>query len=104
MEHPKLTRILWIKKIRHTSRVHLGIAVALEDGLIVPVIRDADRKELMQVHSELQDLQKRARIGRLRPHESLAALHDFQPGMYGIEGFTAILNPPEVEFFGRLCL
>jgi len=105
LKHPKLNAHLVDQEIRQYHRVHLGVAVALKDGLIVPVIRDADRKQLMEVHSELQELQKRARIGRLRPDEITGSTFTISNlGMYGIEEFTAILNPPEVGILSVGCV
>jgi len=105
LKNPKLNAHLVDNEIRQHHRIHLGIAVALEDGLIVPVIRDADRKGLMEIHTELQELQKRAKIGRLRLDEISGSTFTISNlGMYGIEGFTAILNPPEVGILSVGCV
>ena len=82
--------------IREYASVHLGVAVALEDGLIVPVIREAQTKGLAAIQMELSDLTYRARSGGLSPSEVKGSTFTLSNlGMYGIEHFTAILNPPE---------
>jgi pyruvate dehydrogenase E2 component (dihydrolipoamide acetyltransferase) len=81
--------------IRHGG-VHVGIAVALDEGLIVPVIRDADRKSVGQISAEAAELAARARAGKLRPEEFKGSTFSISNlGMLGVESFTAILNPPE---------
>ena len=76
--------------------VHVGIAVAVERGLLVPVIRDADRKGVGQIAREARDLIARTRDGSITPAElegSVVSVSNL--GMYGIDRFTAIINPPE---------
>lgn len=81
--------------VRHGG-VHLGLAVALDDGLIVPVIRDADRKSVGQLSAEARDLAERARDRTLRPEECSGSTFTISNlGMFGVEEFTALLNPPE---------
>jgi pyruvate dehydrogenase E2 component (dihydrolipoamide acetyltransferase) len=81
--------------IRH-RRVHVGIAVALEHGLIVPVIRDADRKSVGAIAREARELAERARAGRLRPEEYTGGTFTISNlGMFGVEQFNAVINPPE---------
>jgi pyruvate dehydrogenase E2 component (dihydrolipoamide acetyltransferase) len=83
------------KLIRH-RRVHVGIAVALDGGLIVPVIRDADRKSLTQVAREARDLAGRARAGQLAADEVRGGTFTVSNlGMFGVKQFTAVINPPE---------
>jgi pyruvate dehydrogenase E2 component (dihydrolipoamide acetyltransferase) len=77
-------------------RVHVGIAVALDGGLVVPVIRDADRKSLTQIGREARELIGRAREGRLAAGELTGGTFTVSNlGMYGIDQFTAVINPPE---------
>jgi pyruvate dehydrogenase E2 component (dihydrolipoamide acetyltransferase) len=84
----------WDRLLRH-RRVHVGIAVAGEGGLVVPVVRDADRKRLAQVAREAADLTARARAGRLAPDEVGGATFTVSDlGTLG-ERFMALLNPPE---------
>jgi pyruvate dehydrogenase E2 component (dihydrolipoamide acetyltransferase) len=83
------------KLIRH-RRVHVGIAVALEGGLIVPVIRDADRKRLTQIAQEARDLIGRARTGQLAASDVGGGTFTVSNlGMFGVKQFTAVINPPE---------
>jgi pyruvate dehydrogenase E2 component (dihydrolipoamide acetyltransferase) len=76
-------------------RVHLGVAVAIEDGLITPVIRDADRKGMAAISAEVRELAGRAREKKLKPEEYTGATFSVSNlGMFGIEEFTAVINPP----------
>ena len=82
--------------IRSYARVHIGVAVAVEDGLITPVIRDADTKGVAQVAREIRELAGRAREKRLKPEEYTGATFSISNlGMFGIHEFTAVINPPE---------
>jgi pyruvate dehydrogenase E2 component (dihydrolipoamide acetyltransferase) len=77
-------------------RVHVGIAVAVEGGLVVPVIRDADRKTLTQVAREAKELAGKARAGKLGAGEVGGGTFTVSNlGMFGIDRFTAVINPPE---------
>jgi pyruvate dehydrogenase E2 component (dihydrolipoamide acetyltransferase) len=77
-------------------RVHVGIAVAVDGGLVVPVVRDADRKTLTQVAREARELIGRARAGRLAAGEVTGGTFTVSNlGMFGIDQFTAVINPPE---------
>jgi pyruvate dehydrogenase E2 component (dihydrolipoamide acetyltransferase) len=81
--------------IRH-GRVDVGCAVAMDDGLIVPVIRDADRKSITEIAAEAHELAERARAGRLRPDEFSGGTFTISNlGMFGVDHFTAVINPPE---------
>jgi len=83
------------KLIRH-HRIHVGVAVALPDGLIVPVIRDADTKTVTQISAETRDLATRARSGKLKPDEFTGSTFSVSNlGMFGVDQFTAVINPPE---------
>ena len=82
--------------IRYWNEVHIGMAVAVEDGLITPVIRDADRKTLAQIGVEARELAQRARNRRLKPEEYTGASFSVSNlGMFDIDQFTAVINPPE---------
>jgi len=82
--------------IRYWSEVHLGMAVAVEDGLITPVIRSAQAKSLREISSETRDLAQRARERKLKPEEYTGSTFSVSNlGMFDIEHFTAIINPPE---------
>jgi pyruvate dehydrogenase E2 component (dihydrolipoamide acetyltransferase) len=82
--------------IRHFHRVHIGVAVAIPDGLITPVVRDADMKGIGAIAAEIKDLADRAKNRALKVHEITGSTFSVSNlGMFGIERFTAILNPPE---------
>lgn len=94
--HPNANSSWGGDKILRHRRVHVGVAVAVEDGLIVPVVRDADRKSLAEIAAEVRDLAERARAKKLTPDEFTGSTFSISNlGMYGIDHFTAILNPPE---------
>ncbi len=96
-KHPRLNAHFVDEEIHQYSAIHLGIAVALDDGLIVPVIRDVGGKKLTDVHVEMQDLLSRARSGRLRSEEIKGGTFTISNlGMFGVEQFTSIVNPPEI--------
>lgn len=81
--------------LRH-GQVNVGVAVALDDGLIVPVIRDADRKGVAEIAAEAHALTTRARAGRLTPDEFTGGTFTISNlGTFGVESFTAVINPPE---------
>jgi pyruvate dehydrogenase E2 component (dihydrolipoamide acetyltransferase) len=83
------------------DEIHIGVAVALDDGLIVPVVREADRKSVLQIHHTLQDLAGRARGGKLLMDEVTGSTFTITNlGMYGVETFTPIINPPEAAILG----
>ena len=82
--------------IRRFNRVHMGIAVAVPDGLITPVVRDAHAKGLAEISTEIRELAGRAREKKLQPHEYTGSTFSISNlGMFGIEEFTAVINPPE---------
>ncbi len=82
--------------IRYWNEVHVGMAVAIEDGLITPVIRNADMKSLRQIGDESRELAGRARTRRLKPEEYTGATFSVSNlGMFDIDQFTAVINPPE---------
>ena len=83
-------------KIRYFNRVHRGMAVAIDDGLITPVIFDAHQKRLKDSAAESRELAKRARERKLKPEEYTGSTFSVSNlGMFGIDQFTAIINPPE---------
>jgi pyruvate dehydrogenase E2 component (dihydrolipoyllysine-residue acetyltransferase) len=82
--------------IRYWNEVHLGVAVAIEDGLITPVIRNADRKSLLEISAEARELAGRARERRLKPEEYTGSTFSLSNlGMFEIDQFTGVINPPE---------
>lgn len=94
--HPYLNASLAGDEIIFWEDVHLGVATSLEEYLIVPVIRQAQEKNLEQIVVTLADLVERARAKRLAPSEMSGSTFTISNlGMFGIESFTAIINPPE---------
>jgi pyruvate dehydrogenase E2 component (dihydrolipoamide acetyltransferase) len=84
------------EKVWWHSRVHLGVAVALERGLVVPVIRDADELTLPEIHERATELTAKARAGKLTPAEMAGSTFTVSNlGMLDVENFTAIINPGE---------
>ncbi|HYT04878.1 MAG TPA: dihydrolipoamide acetyltransferase family protein [Gemmatimonadales bacterium] len=82
--------------IRYWNVVHLGVAVAVEDGLITPVIRHADEKSLAEIARETRELAEKARHRRLQPDEYSGSTFSVSNlGMFDIDQFTAVINPPE---------
>jgi pyruvate dehydrogenase E2 component (dihydrolipoamide acetyltransferase) len=95
--HPEVNAHWLGDKIRYFNRVHVGMAVAIEEGLITPVIFDADRKRMSEISREARELAKRARDRKLKPEEYTGSTFSVSNlGMFGIDQFTAIINPPEV--------
>lgn len=95
-KHPKVNTSWLGDKIRTYSHIHIGMAVAIEDGLVVPVIRFADQKSLSQVSADAKDLGKRARDKKLQPADWEGNTFTVSNlGMFGIESFTSIINSPE---------
>ena len=95
-QHPQCNAWWQDDHVRVWHEVHLGMAVAIEDGLITPVIRNAEAKSLREIGSEARDLAKRARERKLKPDEYTGSTFSVSNlGMFDIEHFTAIINPPE---------
>jgi pyruvate dehydrogenase E2 component (dihydrolipoamide acetyltransferase) len=95
-QHPEVNAHWNGDHIRYFNRVHLGMAVATDDGLIVPVIWDADRKRMSEISRDAKELAKRARERKLKPEEFTGSTFSVSNlGMFGIDQFTAIINPPE---------
>jgi pyruvate dehydrogenase E2 component (dihydrolipoyllysine-residue acetyltransferase) len=96
-QHPEVNAHWLGDRIRYFNRVHLGMAVATDEGLIVPVIFDADRKRMSEISRQARELAKRARERKLKPEEYTGSTFSVSNlGMFGIDQFTAIINPPEV--------
>jgi pyruvate dehydrogenase E2 component (dihydrolipoamide acetyltransferase) len=95
-EHPEVNAHWLGDKIRHFNRIHVAMAVAVEDGLITPVLFDADRMTLWEISEKARELAKKARERKLLPEEYTGATFTVSNlGMFGIDQFTAIINPPE---------
>ena len=95
-EHPEVNAHWLNDKIRHFNRIHVAMAVAVEDGLITPVLFDADRMTLWEISAKARELAGKARERKLTPEEYTGATFTVSNlGMFGIDQFTAIINPPE---------
>jgi pyruvate dehydrogenase E2 component (dihydrolipoamide acetyltransferase) len=96
LEHPQVNASFQDKSIRYYERADIGVAVAIDEGLITPVVRAADQKSLSQIAREVRDMAERARHRKLRPEEYTGASFSISNlGMFGIDEFTAVINPPE---------
>ena len=94
-QHPAINSSWRGETIRVNHHVHIGVAVAIEDGLIVPVVRFADSKSLSQIAGEVKDLANRAKNKKLQPAEYEGSTFTISNmGMFGVEEFTAIINAP----------
>ena len=95
-QHPAVNASWMGDKIRRYQHIHIGIAVAIEDGLIVPVVRFADQKSLSQIAAESKELSGKARNKKLQPNEFTGNTFTISNlGMMDIDEFTAIINPPD---------
>jgi pyruvate dehydrogenase E2 component (dihydrolipoamide acetyltransferase) len=96
VEHPACNAWWMDDRIRYFRDVHLAVAVAVDEGLITPVIRHADRKSLREISAELRELAERARARKLTPEEYTGGTFSVSNlGMFDIDQFTAVINPPE---------
>lgn len=95
-DHPQVNAGWHGDFIRYNEHVHIGVAVAVEDGLLVPVVRHADGKTLTNISAEVRDYAKRAKSKKLQPEDWAGNTFTISNlGMFGIEEFTAIINPPD---------
>jgi pyruvate dehydrogenase E2 component (dihydrolipoamide acetyltransferase) len=95
-KHPACNAAWHDDVIRRFDHIHVGVAVAVEDGLITPVVKHADRKGLVQISREVKEMAGRAREKKLQPEEYTGSTFSISNlGMFGIREFTAIINPPE---------
>lgn len=95
-QHPKVNSSWLEDKIRYNKHIHIGVAVAVDEGLLVPVVRFADNKSLSHISTEVKDLATRAVNKQLQPEDWEGNTFTISNlGMFGIEEFTAIINPPD---------
>jgi pyruvate dehydrogenase E2 component (dihydrolipoamide acetyltransferase) len=95
-KHPFVNSSYQDKTIRFFENADIGVAVAVEDGLITPVVRAANRKGIVEISKEIKEMAGRAREKKLQPEEYTGATFSISNlGMFGIKEFTAIINPPE---------
>ena len=96
IQHPEVNASYQEKFVRYYERADIGVAVAIPDGLITPVIRSADQKPLSEIAYQVRELAERARSRKLKPEEYTGASFSISNlGMFGIDEFTAVINPPE---------
>ena len=94
-KHPKVNSQWFPEKIRINHHVHIGVAVGVSDGLLVPVIKHANDKSLTQIGSEIKDMAVRSRDKKIKPEEMEGSTFTISNlGMYGIHEFTSIINQP----------
>jgi pyruvate dehydrogenase E2 component (dihydrolipoamide acetyltransferase) len=104
-DHPRLAARWEQGRIVSGDRIDVGLAVAIEDGLVVPIIRDADRLTVPEIAAARKELVERARAGRLRPDDIRGGTMTISNlGMYGVDAFYAIVNPPQAAILsvGRI--
>lgn len=95
-QHPKVNSSWLGDKIRYNHHVNIGVAVAVEEGLLVPVVRFADLKSLSQIATEVKDFAQKAKDKKLQPSDWEGNTFTISNlGMFGIDEFTAIINPPD---------
>jgi pyruvate dehydrogenase E2 component (dihydrolipoamide acetyltransferase) len=95
-QHPAINSSWLGDKIRVNHHVNIGVAVAIEDGLLVPVVRFADTKSLTQIGTEVKDFAARAKAKKLQPADWEGSTFTISNlGMFGVDEFTAIINPPD---------
>ncbi len=96
MKHPMVNGTYLGDKMRQHHFAHIGVAVALDEGLVTPVIRNCEQKRIDQIATELRDLVGRARNRKLKPEEYSGSTFTISNlGMFDVEDFVAIINPPE---------
>lgn len=100
-QHPRMNAYLEGDIIRANSDIHVGLAVALDEGLIVPVVRDADKKSLKDIAAEAKTLAEKARASQLKLEEVSGGTFTVSNlGMYGVDAFTPIINVPQSGILG----
>ena len=100
LKHPFVNSSYQDKTIRFYEDADVGVAVAIDEGLITPVVRGANRKGITEISREIKEMAGRAREKKLQPEEYTGATFSISNlGMFGIEQFTAIINPPEAAIF-----
>ena len=95
-DNPKVNASWYGDFIRYNDHVHIGVAVAVDEGLLVPVVRFADEKPLTQIGAEVKEFAQRAKDKKLQPEDWEGNTFTISNlGMFGIDEFTAIVNPPD---------
>lgn len=100
-QHPRMNSTLEGETIRHLEQINVGIAVALEEGLIVPVVQNTDKKSLKEIAQDARALAEKARAGKLTLEEVSGGTFTVSNlGMFGVDGFTPIINAPQIGILG----
>jgi pyruvate dehydrogenase E2 component (dihydrolipoamide acetyltransferase) len=95
---PRINQVFAGDVIQQLQNVDVGIAVAIEDGLITPIVKDADQKGLVEISAEVRDLAERAKKKALKPDEYTGgSITISNLGMFGIDSFIAVINPPQAS-------
>jgi pyruvate dehydrogenase E2 component (dihydrolipoamide acetyltransferase) len=95
-QHPAINSSWLGDKIRYNETINIGVAVAVDEGLLVPVIRNADDKSLSRISTEVKDFAQRAKAKKLQPPDWEGSTFTISNlGMFGVDEFTAIINPPD---------
>ena len=100
-DHPRLNSLQEEDQAQPMQEVNIGVAVSLEEGLITPVIHNADQKSLAQISSQARALAAKTREGKARPEDVTGGTFTISNlGAYGVDAFTPIINPPQVAILG----
>jgi pyruvate dehydrogenase E2 component (dihydrolipoamide acetyltransferase) len=95
-KHPRMNASWTSEGVRPNAEINIGLAMAVNDGVVAPVIRNADKIELAEIAARRRDLAERARSGKLRPADIAGGTFTLSNlGMYGVDAFTAIIIPPQ---------
>ena len=99
--HPRLNAVLVDNEVRELSEVNVGVAIALPEGLVVPVVRNADQTSLLETARAVRNVASKSRAGGLSPQETMGGTFTITAlGALDIDAFTPIINPPQVAILG----
>ena len=102
--HPHLNGFCYDEEVGRVDEINVGVAMSGRNGLVVPVIRHANRKTVLRIHHELRDLALRLEANRLTVDDFYGGTINFSNlGMYGIKRFTPLINPPQIAIVGAGC-
>ena len=105
LKHPRMNASWTAEGVRRHADVNIGLAIAVNDGVVAPVIHNADKAHLDEIAVQRRDLTERARAGKLRPHDVAGGTFTISNlGMFGVDAFTAIIMPPQAAILavGRI--
>jgi len=105
LQHPEMRVSYYNGSVIHRAHVNIGMAVAIDDGLIVPVIKDADRMSVLQISKIAKDIAMRAKNNSLSPNDCEDSTFTITNlGMFGVESFTPLINQPDAAILGITCV